>query len=280
MPVPDIAIVANSFHLKPLRHYLQTSDRFQILAISLTDMQFYSGNRYSLVKVALPQGFPQNINEALGEELTERHATALSLSGPPGKTNLQHGQGARKDEVEKDAERFFRVFDREVHERITKNTQLPLILAALPEHHNLFHKVSRNPMLIERGIMINPKSTTLEKLRELAWQIIEPDYTSKIEHIIAKYNESRAHGLGSDNLDKVAQAADEGRVDTLLLEEGRIIPGTIVKGHVHLSYLSHPEIDDVLDDLGELVTQKGGIVMIIPKEMMPVQSGLAAIYRY
>ena len=51
---------------------------------------------------------------------------------------------------------------------------------------------------------------------------------------------------------------------------GRIEPGD----------LTHPEIDDVLDDLGELVLKKGGQVVIVPAERMPTRTGIAAIYRF
>lgn len=39
-------------------------------------------------------------------------------------------------------------------------------------------------------------------------------------------------------------------------------------------------LDDMLDDLAELVTIKGGEVIIVPKERMPTDFGLATIYRF
>ena len=51
--------------------------------------------------------------------------------------------------------------------------------------------------------------------------------------------------------------------------------GTIEKGD-----LDNPEIDDLLDDLGELVTKMGGKVMVIPQAKMPTESGVAGVYRY
>ena len=44
--------------------------------------------------------------------------------------------------------------------------------------------------------------------------------------------------------------------------------------------MAPPRIDDLLDDLGELVAKKGGVVMVLPAERMPSRTGLAAIYRY
>jgi len=279
IPVDEMTVVANSFHLKPLRQYLQTADRFQILCASLSDVQFYEGNRHSIIGIDLPSDFPKTIDEALGEEHTERYATSTSLSGP-GKANLQHGQGTKKEEADKDAERFFRIIDKLIYEKYSKISGLPLILAALPEHHYLFHKISRNPMLLSKGIMINPKSASLEKLKDLAWEIFEPGYNSKVEKLVARFEEATSHGLGSDNINKIARAATDGRVDILLTESGKIIPGNLFEHQVEKGNLRQPGVDDVLDDIGELVSSKGGMVMIIPKEKMPAKTGLAAIYRY
>jgi hypothetical protein len=64
---------------------------------------------------------------------------------------MYHGHGGYKEEAEKDAERFFRVIADAVYENYSKPTGWPLILAALTEHHSLFHKVSKNPFLLLKG---------------------------------------------------------------------------------------------------------------------------------
>jgi hypothetical protein len=67
-----------------------------------------------------------------------------------------------------------------------------------------------------------------------------------------------------------------------LIEADRHIPGRIdyTSGRIDPGDLAHPEVDDVLDDLGELVLKKGGQIVIVPAERMPAQTGVAAIYRY
>lgn len=73
-----------------------------------------------------------------------------------------------------------------------------------------------------------------------------------------------------------------GRVATLLIEAESHVAGKIdwTSGRITLGELTHPEIDDLLDDLGELVLNKGGQVVIVPAERMPARTGLAAIYRF
>ena len=73
-----------------------------------------------------------------------------------------------------------------------------------------------------------------------------------------------------------------GRVATLLIEAHREVPGRInaATGDIAFDDLAHPEVDDVLDDLGALALKMGGQVVVVPTERMPTETGIAAIYRY
>jgi hypothetical protein len=70
-PVPELAVVADSFHTKPLMRILQSADRYQVLGLNRREIKLFEGNRDALDEVELAQGVPQTITEALGEELTE-----------------------------------------------------------------------------------------------------------------------------------------------------------------------------------------------------------------
>jgi hypothetical protein len=97
-----------------------------------------------------------------------------------------------------------------------------------------------------------------------------------------KFGRATAKGLGSDELAAVSQAAVAGRVETLLMDADRHIAGRIdaASGRIKYGELSDPEVDDLLDDLGELVVKKGGQVVIAPAERMPTRTGIAATYRF
>jgi hypothetical protein len=282
--VEEMAMVADSFHTKPLRKYLQSVDRYHVLGLTLHDIRLFEGNRHSLEEVDLTDDTPKTITEALGEELTEKHSSVASYGGVGGEsTSMHHGHGGYKEEAEKDAERFFRVIADAVYENYSKPTGWPLILAALTEHHSLFHKVSKNPFLLPKGIAINPASVSTDKLIEMAWEIMEPVYLLKLDSLAERYGKAKANGKGSDDYKEVAVAAVEGRVETLIVEEDRIIPARItnlVTGNTQKKDIKNPKVDDLLDDMGELVTKMGGQVMVLPAVKMPSNTGLAAIYRY
>jgi len=282
-PVAELAVVADSFHTKPLRRFLQSVGHYQVLGLSLKKIQLYEGNRDTLDEIDPAPGVPRTITEALGDKLTEPHSTVASHGGVgQASTPMHHGHGGKKDEADGDAERFFRAVDRAVIEHHSQPSGLPLILAALPEHHDLFRRISHNPFLIAEGLAINPDVLPIDKLRERAWQVVEPQYQARLAELNEEFEHARSKGLGNDDLAQVAQAATAGRVATLLIEDDRQIAGRLdgASGRVEVADLSHPQVDDVLDDLGELVEKMGGRVLVMPAEQMPGRTGLAATYRY
>jgi hypothetical protein len=62
----------------------------------------------------------------------------------------------------------------------------------------------------------------------------------------------------------------------------RLVPGRIdpATGEIELKDRAHPEVDDLLDDLAELVLKNGGQVVVMPAERMPTRAGIAALYRF
>jgi hypothetical protein len=282
--VEELAMVADSFHTKPLRQYLQSVDQFHLLALTLHDIRLFEGNRHSLSEVELTADIPKTISEALGDELTEKHLAVESYGGTgAGTSAMHHGHGSKTDETDKDAERFFRVVANTIYEHFSKPTGWPLVLVALPEHHNLFQKVNKNPLLLTKGIAINPSSVSPERLAKMAWEIMEPEYNLKLDSLVERFEQARANGKGSDDYKVIAVAAVDGRVDTLIVEANLIIPiriTNLVTGNTQKKDLSNPKVDDLLDDMGELVMKMGGQVMVLPAHKMPSETGIAAIFRY
>jgi len=283
-PVAELAVVADSFHTKPLMRMLQSADRYQVLGLNRQAIRLFEGDRDALGEIKLAQGIPGTISEALGEDLTEPHQTVASYGGVRGQRSaMHHGHGGKESEVDIDAERFFRAVDRGVLEYHSRPSGLPLILAALPEHHQVFHEVSHNPLLLEGSIDVHPDAlSSIDELRQRAWSLIEPRYLARLAALVEQFGNARSKGLGEAELAQVAKAVVDGRVAALLIEARREVPGRIdaATGDVAYDDLADPEVDDVLDDLGTLTLRRGGQVVVVPTERMPTETGAAAIYRY
>ncbi len=280
--VPQLLVVADNFHIKPLLRILQSADRYQLLCLTRQEAKLYEGNRDRLDPVELTN-LPTTITEALGSELTEPHLTVASYgTGAGGGSNaMHHGHGGKKDEIEIDTERFFRVIDRAILEHYSLPSGLPLVLVALPEHQATFRALSHNSFLKEEGVCQNPESLSSDALCERAWQTVEPLYLNRLAELVERYENARSGKLGSDDVALVAESVMAGRVGILLVEADRQVPGRLdTSGKIEPGELSNPEVGDILDDLAEAVLKMKGEVVVVPKERMPSKTGLAATFRY
>jgi hypothetical protein len=193
-----------------------------------------------------------------------------------------HSTNVRQAAVDADTERFFRSVDKAVLVHYSRPSGIPLLLAALPEHHHLFRQVSRNPHLMAEAIDSYPDTLPEDELRERAWQLILPRYLERLRSITEQFGRARANGHGSADVAQIARAAIAGRVASLLIEADRIVPGHFDSGTgaVDFAPLDDPRVDDLLDDISEHVLRADGDVVIVPAELMPTDTGIAATYRF
>jgi Bacterial archaeo-eukaryotic release factor family 3 len=282
--VPELAVAAESMHVKPLVRFVQSADRYQVLCLSRDDAKLYEGNRDALDPIELAPEIPRSNAEAMGEEATNKPArTVVSYGGMAGgEKRVRGGQGSEKDVADLNAERFFRAVDRGVLEHHSRPSGLPLVLVSADENHELFRRVSHNPLLAAEGVKLDPASLSVDRLRDEVWKVVQPHYLKRLAELVEGFEGARSKFLGSDDVADIARAAVAGRVGTLLVDADKLVPGAIdhASGAVRFDDLSHPKVDDLLDDLAELVLRKGGEVVVAPAGRMPTESGAAAIYRF
>lgn len=278
-PVPELAIAADSFHIKPLLRMVQSADDYQILAISRQEARLYQGNRDGLHEVELPPGFPSSLDAVV--DTAETKPQPIRTHGPV-KGGGRHGTASKTDLVQSDVELFFRTVDRAVLQQFSRAQRLPLVLMALPENQGDFRQISHNPYLLDQGIEASPTAIDLDELRQRAWQVVEPQYLERLAALTDMFNAARPRGQADADLALIGRNVVSGRVATLLIEADRKVPGRIDSetGVIEFADLADPQVDDLLDDIGELVLSQGGQVVIVPSERMPTSTGLAAIYRF
>jgi hypothetical protein len=173
-PVAELVVVADSFHTKPLLRILQSADRYQILGVNRQEMRLFEGNRDAVDEIEPAPEVPRRSAEVVGEKAggPERKNRVYGPAASGAAT--RHGTDVKEKGLASDAERFFRAVDRAVLEHHSRPSGMPLLLAALPEHHHLFRAVSRNPFLLAEAIDTYPDALSLDALRDRAWQLIQP----------------------------------------------------------------------------------------------------------
>jgi hypothetical protein len=256
-PVKEFAVVNNSFHIKPLIQAFQSVESYQLLGLSRNNFSLYQGNRYGFSEIGIGPDIPRTLGAVLGKQQTEPSLTQGSFGGT-GRLAVYHGQGDKKAEDDKDTEKYFRYVDHYVYDSYSKASKLPLILVSLKEYHTQFKNLSNNPYLIEESIDCSYDSVETEQLQSKVLEVIKSLNLEKTEIITEAYKKAEAESMGSSDLVQVAKAAYESRVETILVEENRIVSGKIDSntGKIKLGDIDNPDCGDILDGLAELVLKK------------------------
>jgi hypothetical protein len=170
-PVEELAVIGDSYQIKPLIKAFQSTESYQLLGLSRENFTLYQGNRYGFEEIAIAQDAPRTMTEVLGDQLSDPHLSHGSYGGSG--STMYHGQGDVKHEIDKDTEKYFRYVDAYVLEHYSKVSELPLILVSLKEYHSHFKKLSNNPYLLDEGINKSSESMDLDEMRDQANIIIE-----------------------------------------------------------------------------------------------------------
>lgn len=284
--VPEVAIVNDRPGIRPLVRIVQSADRYQILCLTLDRVRLYEGNRDDIHLVPLAEEVPATLEAALGTELTEKGQSGLpqayGRASERGAMHAESGGSGKQDEIDSDRERFFRQVDKGILECHSRKSELPLLLAALPENQALFRAISHNPWLQSEGIAYDPSLLDEQQLLEKSWEVMQPRYLKRLEALVSQYHSLSSRGQSSDQLNLIAQATREGRVSTLLVEADRRISGYADQSAGQALEVDQDESNcpDLLEELASWTIQQGGEVVVVPQERMPTRTGAAAIYRY
>jgi hypothetical protein len=284
--VPERAIANVHPHIAPLLRIIQSGDQYQVLALTRDEVRLFEGNRDQLIEVELAEGVPRNTVEALGSELTDGDQSgrpdgfgAASDRGDP--FMHESGGSGKQAEIDLDRERFFRAVDRAIIEHHSRQSGLPLILAALPENQAAFRDVSHNQQLIEAAVSIDQSALDVEQLRERCWQAMSSQYASRLDGLLDQYGAARGKGLAGDDLGEIGRASFSGRIATLLVEADRVQPGKLDHNSGQVTLMDgEADKPDVLDELALHAMRNGAEVIVVPAERMPARSGAAAVYRF
>ena len=280
-PVKELAIVADSYYIKPLLKVFQAMDQYQVLGLSRENFNMYQGNRNDFEELIIDENQPRTMEEVLGDQKTESYLSHGSYGGANAPA-MYHGHDDPKQEADKDTEKYFRYVDQFVYDNYSKKAKLPLILIALSQYHSYFRTISNNPYLIEEGVDKSIEAMSLSEIKASVIDIIYKINKKKYERHIADYQQAKANSLGDSDLAMVAKAAYEGKVKIIMIEEDKIVNGRLDlrSGKINFGGVEDYGNNDVINELAQMVLLNKGEVLVLSKADMPTDTGVAAIYRY
>ena len=278
VPLPDLTVVADSFHVKPVLRFLQSNQTYYVLVLSQKAVSLWVGTAAGARPVDL-SGLPRSLTEALGIERKEAHQTAFAAAGGA----VFQGRGAPEATKKEDLLRFFRAIDVALWQAL-REERAPLFLAGNANHFPIYREVSRYPHLAPGGLEGSFDGVNADELHRHAWPAVQAHLLAVEDDALAEFERLYGRKLSSDILTEVTTAAVSGRVRRLLLGRGKRLFGRLDRktGEVtlHGNAQVGPVDDDVLDDLAEVVLSKGGEILVIEQGRMPGDAAAAATFRW
>lgn len=277
--VEELLIIAQSYYVKPVLPLFTNNGHYYILAISLNEIRLFEGTRYGVGQIALPDGIPANMEEALRLDGPQKSLQMHSGGGG----GMFHGQGAGNEEQKIWIEQYLNLVDTSLKE-IFREQNAPLILAGVDYLLPMYRKVSEYQHIMEEGIIGNPDHLRPEELQEQAWRIVETYFQQETKKTVEQYQQLADTDKATDNVEEIVAAAVNGRVDKLLLSVENQIWGAFnpKDGKV----IRSPEGQSkkynlaLLDFTAMNTLQNGGTVCALSQDEMPTDSPIAAVFRY
>jgi hypothetical protein len=278
----ELLVVAERFHIKPLLPLLGSEGLYYVLALSQNEVRLLQCTSDSTLLIT-PDNIPTSMSEALKYDDSEKQIQFhTGTSRGPGKRGAMfHGHGAGTDDKKANIQRYFRMIDRGLHS-IIGDEKAPLIIASVDYLRSIYGQVNTYPHLMNKGLQGNPEGVSEEILRQKTWTIAKPYFEQDQIEARNHYNDAKAAGLATTNLEEAVVAAYDGRVSVLFAAVGVQQWGTFDLKHrrVELYKQARAGVEDLLDLTAVYTLAKGGTVYPVEPQKVPDNGLLAAIFRY
>jgi hypothetical protein len=286
--VEELLVIARSYYVKPILPLFTNNGHYYILAISQDEVRLFEGTRHTVGQIDLPEGIPQNLDEALAaddpeKQLQVRTGTSPSTSEGGMRAGMFHGHGPGDEEQKARIERYLNLVDAGLKE-ILRDQRAPLVLAGVDYLLPIYRQVSEYATLMEDGISGSPEELRPEELQKQAWPIVESYFRQEMEKVIEEYQQLANTEKATDQLEVIVAAAFYGRVDKLILAVGTQMWGIFNRDTgkvVHYQEGQSKEDDLPLLDFAAMQTlHNGGSVYTLEPGEMPTDSPVIAVFRY
>jgi hypothetical protein len=264
--------VAERFYVVPLLELARAEHRAYVLAISRHGVRLISISREGATEVQLSDAVPRSLTDVVGEERRYAGMQQHSVGGG----TIFHGHGEGEDDVVQELEAFCRRVGSALATEVDF-AERSLVLAGDVQITATFRRVNGKLPLLERQISGSHDRTSAAELHELAKPILAAAASADDARLRELFHVRHGHGRASDEHAHIARAAEDGRIDTLLL----------VDCSAHLDGVAVEAVDTrAAYDEGAfnrevvLTLRHSGTVQLLEPDKMPTRAPLAAIYRF
>jgi hypothetical protein len=276
--LPELLVVSSRFHVRPLLEGLWPDERFYVLALSKHGARLFAGSRFELAAVEVPD-MPGGMQETErfivpGGQLQGHSGARTGGSREP----VLHGHGGGD---EPDADRvleYFRQVDRAIAPRLRGSS--PLVLAAVDYLVPLYRQAAGGERVLEEAVAGSPENVPLQELHSRAWAIVERRVLADRAVQVDRYQELATKGRASSDLNEIAAALRQARVEVLFIADGEIVWGQAADGEWRVHTEPRLGDEDLLDRAAANALRTGGAVYSLPRDQLPAAEPHAAIMRF
>lgn len=219
--LPELIVIADQFHIKPVLPMVTDELNFFILAFSKDEAQLYRCSSHAIEQLQ-PADMPKGLAEALKFDEERRqfqfYTGTTPSAAPRGdkRAAVFFGQGVVSDVEKNRILQYCRIMDKAL-QGILHDQDAPLVLAGLEHLLPIYESANTYPHLVPGGIHTNPAGIPIEELHRQAWDLLEPIRSRNLNTAMQKYNDLKGTGMTNARIEEIVPAAATGRVDTLFV---------------------------------------------------------------
>ncbi len=263
--VREAVTIDQSFATRELVHAFNRSPRYRVLVLSEKPTRLYEG-----------------VHDSLEEIVNSRFPVTHEKEG--GRGPLPGGAWVNTSAARDERHRqFFRDVDRRFGEW-QRRERLPLVVVGVERYQSFFREVTSHADAIIATVTGSHDKTPAHELGKRIW----PEVLAALQEAkhARKEELERAVGAGksASGIQQVWRAAQEGRGQTLFVEEGYHVPAEISADGSTLRVIEDPQApgaaDDAVDEVIEAVIMKGGEVVFLEDGTLDEHQRIALTLRY
>jgi len=282
--VGEHVMVGPRFFLGPLIRSCREEDDFYLLALSGSSVRLFLCRSEDMQPVELPEDMPTSMEEALAGTELEKSLQSHIGSSAVGRGRgdlIMHGHGSPKDDMKQFVKEYFQIVCRHL-EPLWRAEPRPLVLAAVDYCHAIFRRVCKYPNVVEDGVTGSPDEWNEHQLFERAQAAAEPILQQGRKRALQLGTEALGTERASAEIEAILLAAEQGRVDTLLLTDGTHIWGRFDPEQAQATV--HDSAEDRDEDLLNLAAAKtmthGGRAYVYDIGELPQKAPAVALFRW
>lgn len=268
----EYVVVGDHPQLAPILGLVAEAVEFYVLVLAQHEPALLRGDMYGLhqADIALPVSLEIGLNL---DETNQKSEQGRSAEGANAGGGTFNGRGGARDPAPADQARFFRMVDKIICQKVDRT--LPLVLAGVESETAEFKELSKYPKILRTTVAGSFGGGRPDELFAPAFAAVQAEIIQANQQAAVQEYE---HIRGA-NPERVASkpaaiigAAEQGRVDKLLIGMSRYTTDTVRDTNQPSARLTFPETAELINDAALMAWRQGGVIINLDQDHMPEQS--------